>query len=39
MIEQPVADLYPTGIARGWRRTGCLAMLVGGLLLIALAVW
>jgi hypothetical protein len=31
-------EYVPTGTARGWRRTGCVAMLVGALACIALAI-
>lgn len=31
-------SMYPTGTARGWRRTGCIAMLVGAALVCLLAV-
>jgi hypothetical protein len=37
MIERPLENLYPTGTARGWRRTGCLVLLIGGLVLLVLA--
>ena len=39
MIEKPLENLYPTGTARGWRRTGCIVMLIGALLLIVAAVF
>jgi hypothetical protein len=31
-------DHYPTGRARGWRRAGCLVLLVGAMVLIVVAV-
>lgn len=33
-----LTDAYPTGRATGWRRTGCMVMLIVALLLIVAAV-
>jgi hypothetical protein len=33
-----LTNLYPTGVARGWRRVGCLVMLIVPLLIIVIAV-
>lgn len=30
-------EAYPSGHASGWRRTGCLVMLIGALVLITVA--